>query len=273
MKTRTTLLLIVLLSLLSYQAQRFNVDQFSQLAFKQRLEAALNLLNDKKSGIKAVAQILPFGIYRDGIDVKALDQAELEAVNGADGGGIRLNEKGRFEILVNEELENHNLAHALAHESLHISDEKESEAYLSKYPRLKEEVAHITTLLYNGESHRAFTENPKTTRFVLLSLYCTELRAYEVNEALERDGLMSMNRLLKKVGLSKFIENSYLARYGIGFDRELIAEAHQNCHSHRSFAQYQSELSEILELEINGRNPSSVAQKKFSIPLVSFKAL
>lgn len=262
MKTRTSLLLILLLILVTYLTQRFNFEQYAQASFKQKLEVALSILNEKKSGLSAIAQMSPFGIYRDGIEIKALNQAQLESVNGADGGGIRLNEKGQFEILVNEDLENHNLAHALAHESRHIADEKESESYLSSQPQFKEEIERITYLLYNGESKRAFFESPKTTSFVLLSLYCTELRAYSINEKLERDGLMSMNRLLKKVGLSSFIEKSYLNRYGIKFEKTLLQNAHHNCEKSPSFAQYQKQLSQILSIHSSDRNPSSLAHAK-----------
>lgn len=255
-----SLLLSLLLYVTAFAIQLEWERYESQLVFEQKLDRAFEILKTSKA-LNLHSANFKEKLFSRQIPIHGLSEEELLSLGRANAGGIVPMGEGKYEILLNKELNPETLAHTLAHEVFHIGDEQESSKFLKQYPTLDRNINLVSLDLFYGvqNQNRALQ---KETLFVLYSLFCSELRAYRVNNSLEMDGLLPIHPDLKRQGLPAFVAKKYIQRYHLALSSREKTSLTRACQLSASFSDYQRILVSVLFPGLkpkDHRNPSSLA--------------
>ncbi len=236
---RPIYLLLIAITAIAVSLEYFN-RAHDRETFQGRLALAQGALEETIVGSQVMKKMAAYGLYQEPVKVIHLSKDEMLRMNRATGGSIRLGDSERFEILVNQNLSQHELAHTLTHELQHIEDYTQSDSLLKKFPDLKSSLDETAARLHAQDRVQELLQtNHAEVSFVLQSLFCAELRAHRKNFELEKEGIPFENMKIKSQGLLTYISETYIHKFGIRMEPGTQEQITEECLASRSFDEYQ----------------------------------
>jgi hypothetical protein len=209
------LLLMGLLNLTGCIPHMENVGDDSTTVSALQQAQLTSTLNNTQSGRGIVSFINQLSAQGHPITISYANATTIQQANGHSGGGYRANGNG-YEILILDQLSTQDAAQVLAHEIMHISDEIEIDQATASRPYINQTADQIVkvVLQQNGNINQfpAYEIN-----YVLDTLFCTEVRAYSMNQALVSQGIASNLLNHQDSELGSFIDTNYIQRFGTSF--------------------------------------------------------
>ena len=144
-------------------------------------------------------------------------ESEMTSLGGHNGGGYNI--KGMdIEIIINKDFNSAEKAHVIAHELIHVQDELETNSFLKDYIHVEKSAQDLVDRLNTGKDLAEV--DPKAIHFVTATLFCTEVRAYSVNQSLSAAGLMTDYFYHRDSELGLFIDQKYISVLGQSYGAE-----------------------------------------------------
>jgi hypothetical protein len=203
---------------------------------------AASVLGKYPSGIKVVNSLKPGGAFAD-IPVKFASTQVIEEKAGHDGGGVDQDPvTQKYSIILSGALTNEQKAHALAHELQHVRDEKDFDAYLKNHADLNAIGPEVIAALRSPDASKYIKQNKAKVDFVIKGLFCQELRAYSVNQQLDKEGLKFSN-VDAISDLNNFISDHYLKLMGVTYSTQDLSETARACKSRQHFSDFMASIA------------------------------
>lgn len=202
------------------------------------------ILSQFSEGRKTLDDLSSKGILSE-IKVLLIDGEELKRRSGHDGGGIRQDPiTKKYEILINKDLELNQMAHAIVHEAQHVKDELDFNQLIEKYPELNQMILEVFDGLNSQVKQDFIDKNEKKINYVLLTFFCHERRAYEMNIMMNKNGLKFINQNVINDPLG-YIRDHYLANFAFKISDETLLKNEKQCLSEITFTNFIKTISPI----------------------------
>lgn len=186
------------------------------------------ILSKYSEGIKTINDLNSNGVLSE-VKILFMDGEEIKNRSGHDGGGIRQNPvTKKYEILINKDLEVNQIAHAIVHEAQHVRDELDFDQLIEKYPELNQMILEVFEGLSAIDKQEFINKNEKKIIYVLLTLFCHERRAYEINIKMDKKGLKFLNQNVINDPLG-YIRDYYLTSYAFKISDETLSKTEKQC--------------------------------------------
>lgn len=153
------------------------------------------------------------------VQFKLASQADLQSLNGHTGGGFTISDTNII-IYINNLISIQEQAHVVAHEMVHILDDKQIESIHKSYPHVRV-AAEDFVLRYSTTSINSF--NQRVVSYVLGTLFCTEARAYTKNQLLHNEGLYTNVIPISAATMPQMIDQNYIKRFGTQYGSKASA--------------------------------------------------
>ncbi|PIU00795.1 MAG: hypothetical protein COT74_02525 [Bdellovibrionales bacterium CG10_big_fil_rev_8_21_14_0_10_45_34] len=178
--------------------------------FEQKMAAAKARLSSTTTGAQSLAVLK--NLENSG-SIASIDGIESATESGHQG-GIRENENGSFSILLPQAADADSLAHALIHETSHIYDEISMKPVMAEYPEVNAAMEELAKAIKEKRiaGYVDSDEKEMLMEFFVTSLLFSEVKAYQTNLALEKEGISFNNQALKKLGLVPYVTEAYLPK-------------------------------------------------------------
>lgn len=154
------------------------------------------------------------------MQIQLVSTSEIQNMNGHTGGGYRILGNS-ITVYLNNTLTTEEQAHALAHEIVHIKDDFVVQQFMNQYSYVKSNAEDFVAK-YKTTNLSSFDQ--RVVNYVLGTLFCTETRAYTINQQLYNEGLNTVN-FAKGSGLPQFIDQNYIYRFGTQYGQNASAMA------------------------------------------------
>lgn len=214
--------------------------------FAEKVSQAKRLLATLPAGWNFAMGLESYGTYIDAVRVRPQVGSIFNRYATADGGGIGRLSDGTYEIYINPAVSVERMAHTLAHELQHIRDEMTADRILEQSPDLKDSIDETVAWIRMGDGHRAMSERPVETNYIMKALFCTEYRAHTLNLLLQREGLGDFF-LKNDQELLEHINYGYIHRYGFRLAEEQQAHLAAKCAYRRLKEHEPSPMQTLLE--------------------------
>lgn len=195
-----------------HQDQQVNAEDFESSAIYQQLsttytgQQTLNDVNNlKNSGYTLTLQ--------------RLSLSEIQAQNGHTGGGFTISGTA-ITIFINNSLTGSELTHAFAHEVSHAKDDIEVYNFLEQRTYIKTAAEDFVSRYNIGLNNF----DSRTIQYVLGTLFCSEVRAYNKNQRLADEGLQT-SQFAHGSSLPQYIDEHYIYRFGTHYGSNASAMA------------------------------------------------
>lgn len=197
------------LNLIGCVPQMENVDSDNLTASSVNAEA---LLSKTSAGQESLAYLNQLRASGFNVQYQAISEAEMLALNGHNGGGIRRKEN-EITIYFNNTLDDREKAHVIAHELVHVADGFAIDEYSQNHFYVE---AAAKDFVANYKKYGIEAFDRKVVAYTLGSLFCSEVKAYTKNQNLSDQGF-SVGNFAKGSGLSQFIDRNYIQRFGTSY--------------------------------------------------------
>ncbi len=145
------------------------------------------------------------------IEISYKSESEITSLGGHNGGSYDIKDM-TIKININKDFNSSEQAHVIAHELQHVQDEFETNSFLKDYPHVEKSAQDIVNRLNEGKD--LADVDAKEVSFVSATLFCTEVRAYSVNQRLTAEGLKTDYFYHSNGELGSFIDQKYISVLG-----------------------------------------------------------
>lgn len=169
---------------------------------------------------------------------------EIRSKNGHSGGGIS-KDNGIYSIQANQDSEIELLAHILRHEMHHILEDIELDV-LSQDSRYNKIGEKVVTGLLTRRREVIHGLDRKQLQYFLTMLLCGEIRAYETNHALKKQGLDFSLFSFEKQSLELFVNERYLIPFFAAYRDEDLLKVGAECRAQKTLLDFHDVLAKRL---------------------------
>lgn len=183
----------------------------SPSAFDASINEAKEILGKTDLGKKVVADLDNRLKEKQVVKINPVTQEERKKNNETQVGGIKRLSPGTYEIWLGAELKGNDLAHALAHEVVHVSQSIEQDVFLENNKPIKDKLIAGHKLLKAGHVDENKASEKENADLALLSTLFQEAQAFQVNLVLDKQGIpLNEPKEVKVLGLQKYLEAVYI---------------------------------------------------------------
>ncbi len=172
------------------------------------------------------------------IEISYKSESEIASLGGHNGGSYDIKDMS-IRININKDFNSSEQAHVIAHELQHVQDEFETNSFLKAYPHIEKSAQDFVDRLNAGKD--LVDVDPKAMSFVAATLFCTEARAYTVNQKLYTEGLKTDYFYHSDNQLGLFIDQKYISVLGQSYGADSGAML-QWCRSFDKISDVQKQL-------------------------------
>ncbi|MBX9768145.1 MAG: hypothetical protein K2X47_12805 [Bdellovibrionales bacterium] len=176
------------------------------------------------------------------IDLQSAE--EIRGKNGHTGGGIS-KDAGTYSIQANQDSDVDLLAHIIRHEMHHILEDIQLDV-LSQDPKYNKLGEKVVTGLMTRNREVINQLNPAHLEYLLTMLMCGEIRAYETNHTLTKQGLKFSPFSFETQSLEVFVNERYLVPFFRKFPDEDLLKVGTECRAQKTLLDFHDVLSKRL---------------------------
>ena len=201
------------------------------------VQKAKEILGQYPTGKYIVAELEGENTLGKPIRVKLVPDTKIRE-NEGHLGRFKREDDGQYSILVSDNLDPRTLSHVLAHEVVHIEQDKEEDAYIRSNPIFG---SRMHAVLIAAKAKNLASADARDVDIFFKSLMFAEVKAYQVNLRLEEEGLPFPNEQLKQMGLGAYVVKAYLEQNGYILREDLRSLMHR-IDKYQSLVDFQKSL-------------------------------
>ncbi len=196
-----------------------------------------SLLSKTFSGQDSVAYLNQLRSQGYSISFQLVAGSEINSINGHSGGGFKRN-GSEITIYATNSLNENEQAHVAAHELVHIRDDFEVDQFL-QYRSDIDSAAQDFVNNYQARGTNSY--DSRLVDYVLGTLFCSEIRAYTINQNLSDQGLTT-SFFAKGNQLPQFVDQNYIRQFNTSYGNSATAMKNW-CLSSSSMTNIQNSLA------------------------------